>query len=403
MNRHVQTKASVAVCLATILATAAGCATGPRVTQPMRAIWVTRFDYTSADDVTQIIENCAAAGFNTVLFQVRGNGTAFYQSNLEPWADELGGRDPGFDPLELACRQAHARGVELHAYVNVMPAWRGTVPPANPEQLYNQRPEWFWHDQNGQRQALSSFYVSLNPCLPEVREYIVDVFRDLVSRYDVDGLHLDYIRLPNEPPAAPRGSGLDYPRDRRTLALYREETGLSPDDDPEAWSQWRTDQVTQLVAEIHAMLRGTRPDAVLSAAVGSVRERALHHFQDARRWMDDGIIDVVLLMDYTDSPKEFAERIEPWLADEPPVPVVPGLWFGRHKDKSVEEATGAVKRQIEIAREQTGDFCVFAYSSLFDSADRELTGQGETRRRVRQTRREILLPFLDGLAQEAAR
>jgi uncharacterized lipoprotein YddW (UPF0748 family) len=148
------------------------------------------------------------------------------------------------------------------------------------------------------------------------------------------------------------------------------------------------------------MVRRTRPQAVVSAAVGSVRERALRHFQDARQWMDDGIIDVVFLMNYTDSPEEFAGRIDPWLEVQSKAVVVPGLWFGRHRDKSVEEATAAVKEQIEIAVEKTGDFCIFAYSSLFASADdRELATQSARQRSVRQVRRDILLPVLALLAQ----
>jgi uncharacterized lipoprotein YddW (UPF0748 family) len=391
---------------AAVLATV-GCATGPRVIHPMRAIWVTRFDYKTPADVSQIVDNCAAAGFNTILFQVRGNGTAFYDSSYEPWADELGGGDPGFDPLALAIDEAHARGVELHAYVNVIPAWRGTEPPTDPEQLYNKHPDWFWYDAEGNRQPLvhqvggrpRAWYVSVNPCLPEVREYLVDVFEDLVSRYDVDGLHLDYIRFPNEP-VVPGEQIPDYPRDKRTLALYKEATGLTPDEDPETWNQWRTDCVTKLVGQIHKMVRRTRPQAVVSAAVGSVRERALRHFQDARQWMDDGVIDVVFLMNYTDSPEEFAGRIDPWLEVKSKAVVVPGLWFGRHRDKSVEEATAAVKEQIEIAVEKTGDFCVFAYSSLFASADdRELARQSARQRSLRQIRRDILLPVLAQLAQ----
>jgi uncharacterized lipoprotein YddW (UPF0748 family) len=377
------------------------------VIEPMRAIWVTRFEYKTADDVTRIIDNCADAGFNAVLFQVRGNGTVFYPSQIEPWAEQLGYQDPGYDPLALALKQAHGRGVELHAWVNVMPAWRGPDEPGIENQLYFTHPEWFWYDQDGKRQPLQhevgerkrGWYASINPCLPEVREYLVSVFQELVADYEVDGLHMDYIRFPNER-VVPGEEIPDYPRDERTLALYQEETGLAPDDDNEAWNRWRTDQVTKLVADIHAMMRRTRPRAVLSASVESVRERALHHFQDGRRWMDDGILDVAVLMNYTDSPAEFAERIDPWLANEPDVPVVPGLWFGRHPDTSAEQATQAVKEQIQIAREKTGNFCIFAYSSLFDSVDQELARQNEQRKSTRQIRREILLPFLNELASE---
>jgi uncharacterized lipoprotein YddW (UPF0748 family) len=399
VKTHALTRVVLLPAALTTLALSTGCVSGPRVTEPMRAIWVTRFDYETAEDVNRIVDDCADAGFNAILFQVRGNGTAFYESQIEPWAVELGGKHPGFDPLKLACDRAHDRGVELHAYVNVMPAWRGKKPPANPDQLYNKRPEWFWYDQHGNRQKLSSFYVSLNPCLTEVREYIVGVFEEIVAGYDIDGLHLDYIRFPNEHPATPKGSGLDYPRDERTLALYKQATGLTPDEDKAAWNQWRTDQVSQLVADIHDMIAETKPSVVLSAAIGSVRRRALHHFQDGRQWMKDGSIDAVLLMNYTDDPVQFANRIDPWLDPPPTASIVPGLWFGKHKGRTTEEAMVLVQMQIATARVKTDNFCIFAYSSLFDGVDKELTSQSGQARSKRQIRRDVLLPYLQKMAE----
>lgn len=384
--------------LCTSLLALAGCATSPRIREPMRAVWVTRGDYRAPEDVTRIMDNCAALGFNTVLFQVRGNGTAFYKSSFEPWADELGGQDPGWDPLALAIEEAHARQLDLHAWVNVMPAWRGTKPPANPEQLYNKRPQWFWYDQNGERQALSDFYVSLNPCRDDVRLYLVGVFEELARNYSIDGLHLDYIRFPNEPPATPRGSGLDYPYDDETLRAYRLATGKAPQDDKEAWNQWRTQQVTQLVAEIHAMLRRTRPQAPLSAAAGSVRERARAHFQDARAWMDRGIIDVLFLMNYTDDPDEFGRRIDPWLEGEAKAVVVPGAWFGRHPGKTPEDAAAAVRAQLATAVEKTGNLCLFSYGSLFSKGETMDTVGESGAAQTRATRRAVLSAYLRELA-----
>ena len=145
--------------------------------------------------------------------------------------------------------------------------------------------------------------------------------------------------------------------------------------------------------------RRVKPQAALSASVGSVRERALHHFQDGEAWIDKGFIDIVILMNYTDEPKAFAERTAPWLDVDAKAPIVPGLWFGRHKDRPIEEATAAVAEQIRIARAMTGDFCVFAYSSMFDSSDEVLTNQEEEQKSVRRTRREILLPMLRELRQ----
>src|SRR5262247_3479359 len=104
-------------------------------TDEIRAIWVTRFEYQSEADVKAIVANSAALGFNTILFQVRGQADAYYRSSFEPWAERLGGRDPGFDPLEIACRESKRLGISLHAWVNVMPAWRGKVPPADRNQV----------------------------------------------------------------------------------------------------------------------------------------------------------------------------------------------------------------------------------------------------------------------------
>jgi uncharacterized lipoprotein YddW (UPF0748 family) len=117
----------------------------------VRAAWVTRFEYRTENDVRRIVAAAAQAGLDTVLYQVRGNATAFYRSSFEPWAEELGGEDPGFDPLDVACEEAAARGLALHAWVNVMPAWRGSRPPRDERQLVRARPEWMWVDQNGCR------------------------------------------------------------------------------------------------------------------------------------------------------------------------------------------------------------------------------------------------------------
>lgn len=410
-HAHRRTRHGIALWLggAALVLGVTGCAGMRNAPRPLpddvTAIWVTRSDYRTPDDVTRIIQNCADAGFNTVVFQVRGNGTAYYKSHYEPWDKAFDWKDPGWDPLDLAIREAHARGMTLHAWVNVMPAWRGKTPPENPEQLYNKRPEWFWYDQHGQRQALSTFYVSLNPCLPEVRTYLVDVFRDIAARYDIDGLHMDYIRFPNEPPARPRGSDIDYPHDERTLALYREATGKSPADDKDAWNQWRTDCVTQLVADISAMLRSVRRGAQLTASVGSVPRNALSHMQDGQRWLRDGHVDAVFLMNYTPTVEEFTKRIDNWRRTAVPekgdaaggdLPVIPGLSIGSHARKPPPEGARDAAAQIAAAREKTGDVCVFAYSYLFDSADQGdlVSDASEKASNDREIRRAILFPVL---------
>lgn len=364
-----------------------------------RALWATRWDYKTESDVRSIVANAADAGFDTLFFQVRGNASAFYRSSFEPWAEELGGADPGFDPLAIAIEEAHTHGIALHAWVNVVPAWWGGAPPKNPAHVYHQHPEWLWYDQNGARQPLQErFYVSLNPCLPEVRYYIVSVFADLLARYAVDGLHMDYVRYPCEPPVIPSGSGLDYPRDARTVALYEREVGKAPDADKAAWTKWRNDQLTLLVRAIRAMQREVRPNAVLSAAVGPDPE---HHyakyFQDARRWAGDGLVDLFVPMNYTKDNALFGTRLKTWRGVKGAHRLVMGLQI-HDQELAVDRA------RFELALEKCDGYSLFAYSTLFDSAtnDPELTSAAG--RAKRDARREQWLPILraDALAGQSA-
>ena len=126
------------------------------------------------------------ANMNAVIFQVRQGGTAYYESSYEPWGYYAGYQYPGYDPLAVAIEEAHSRGLELHAWFNVFQTsstFSGTPAAENPE--------WVCRDQNGN--SMSS-YRSLSPGLEDVRKYTVNVAMEIVRNYDIDGLHLDYVR-----------------------------------------------------------------------------------------------------------------------------------------------------------------------------------------------------------------
>lgn len=336
----------------------------PAKVWPPRAVWVVRETYESPEQIAELMDRCRDTGFNTVLFQVRGNGTAFYRSQIEPLAYEYRNGDPGFDPLEVACREAHRRGLALHAWLNVLPAWRGGKAPTDARQLYNARPEWFLYDQKGERQPLNpTFYVSLNPCLPAVREYLVSVFVDIAKRYPVDGLHMDYIRFPIE--VSPRGS--DYPHDRQTLELYRKSGGKDPLKEKAAWTRWRTAQVTQLTRQIREATRRARRGIRLTAAcapdIEGARER---YYQDGPAWLRDGLIDAVFVMNYTADNAQFARRQEAWRRAVPGGLVAPGISPGIPGNRSDEVTI----EQLKLADRWGQGFAVFSASSLFSDQPR---------------------------------
>ncbi|MCB9913887.1 MAG: family 10 glycosylhydrolase [Planctomycetes bacterium] len=361
-----------------------GCAAPRAHEAPARLLWVTRWDFRGEADVRRVVADADAAGFEGLLFQVRGNATCFFPSELEPWAEQFDFRSPGYDPLAVALEEAHARGLELHAWMNVTPAWWGPGPPACAEHVVNTHPEWLWYDAAGRPQPYSErFYVSLNPCLPEVRAHVVGVVREVLARYDVDGLHLDYVRFPNELVDGPDGA--DYPRDARTLDLFHAASGATPDAAPRAWDAWRADQVTELVRDVRAAQRELAPRAVLSAAVGPDPEAAARHFQDWRRWIDEGLVDALMPMNYAAAPERYGPRCVAWDDYARDVDVRMGI-----SARAGEPAL--VTRRLRDAEQRYGGWALFGYLSLWDSANDVIDRQTPERSAERAALRAELLP-----------
>ncbi len=360
----------------------------PRHGPFLRGVWVPRWDFKTREDVDRIMENCARMGFDHVLFQVRGAADAFYRSELEPWSEQLGGKDPGFDPLQEAVTRGHALGLKVHAWVNVVPGWRGEKPPSSRRHLFYTHPEWFLVGRDGKRRLLAKgYYVGLNVCLPEVRDYLASVTADIARRYDVDGIHLDYIRF------LERKKGEDFPYDSRTLSLYEKETGLTPHMDPLRWDSWRRDCVNKLVREISAATRKVHPGLVLSAAVIKRLEYAREKlFQDARLWAEKGWVDAFYPMNYVRSDNErFAaycrETVELRRYGAKVLEGI-GAWLhAKHPSTAAE--------QVRIAREEGADgVAIFSYAALFPSA---APAEGLPEPRGMAALRDALLPVIRGI------
>ncbi|MBK8915888.1 MAG: family 10 glycosylhydrolase [Phycisphaerales bacterium] len=323
---------------------------------PTRAVWVARFHYRTPEDVRRIVARCAAEGFNTLLWQVRGDGTVTYPSRIEPWSAQFNHRDPGFDPLALAIEEAHARGLRVEAWFNVLPGWSGSQPPAIAGQLWNARPEWFLTDARGNRQALGDFYVLLNPCLPEVRSHLAALVREIAGNYAIDGIHLDYVRYAWD---GQRDARRRFPRDARTLSLYRAETGRTPDADADAgaWDSWRANQLTRAVIEMREALNRARPGATLTAAVRpDAAEARQDHFQNAAAWLRSGLVDAVMPMAYTSRISVFERQVRSYGAVGRGR-VIPGIGVYLLQP-------AALRAQLAHCAQRGGDWAAFSYESL---------------------------------------
>ncbi len=195
-------------------------------------------------ELVSILDRAHALGFNAVILQVRAAGDALFPSTLEPWSRSLAGTqgtDPGWDPLAFAVEQAHARGLELHAWFN--PFRAGNLSDSltrSPLHFANRRPDL------ARRYCTQLWF---DPGEGEVREHALAVIADVVRRYDVDAVHLDDYFYPYPDS---RCAGLPFP-DSAAYARHRATGGTLGRDD------WRRDNVNRFVESLRPLVHGIRP------------------------------------------------------------------------------------------------------------------------------------------------
>ena len=359
-----------------------------------RALWVNRFEYNSPADIAEIAARAALGNFNIIYFQVRGQGDAYYRSDLEPCAirlcGSLGNGYPPFDPLAVALREAHARGIQLHAWLNALPGWASPRArnaafcgllvesrPGFPRHMLLAHPEWVMTARDGTpmdcytSQEVEYAYVS--PGIPAVRTHLARVAADVVRRYPVDGVHLDRIRYP----------GPQWSYDAPTLDGFRARYGRSPHvgPDPE-WAAFRRRQLDAMVKAVFDSVVDVRPEVAVSAAVWPIHDRTAfgwpsssgvgQFFQDARAWATGGYVDVVAPMAYFTINEVYCSyqlpngRTNPdWacLLDEHRAALGPTraqLYIGIWADYGGDE----VARQVRLGRAKGAHgFAVYSYSA----------------------------------------
>jgi len=290
-----------------------------------------------------MVERASRAGFNTLLVQVRGRGDAYYESRWEPSPASVLDQDLSFDPLALVIREAHLRGIGVHAWVNAHLVGGVGSLPTDPMHLVSARPDLLavprelardLYDLDPQvprfSEALLEYArqnpdriegVYTSPAHPEVKEHLYSVWMDLVESYELDGLHFDYIRYPNDDFDYSRGALERFrnwviPRVSPTRLGELEAAANSDpltyaDSLPGPWEEFRRAQITELVERIYYGVKKRRPDLTVSAAVFPNFDDAFRfRFQDWKGWLEAGILDAVAPMAYTPENDTFEAQIQ---------------------------------------------------------------------------------------------
>ncbi len=263
-------------------------------------------------EYVRILDNAVKRNLNAVFVQVRPASDAIYQSPYEPWSQWLTGTpggDPGWEPLPFLIAEAHKRGLEFHAWFNPYRAADkddlAKLPENHPARLH---PEWVVRHEGK---------VYYNPGLPEVRSYTVKVIKDVVQRYDIDGVHFDDYFYPYP------GKGTKF-ADAEAFTKYGKGMSLA---------DWRRDNVDKLVAQVGKAVHAAKPyvkfgispfgiwrnksdDPSGSDTKGLSAYDAI--YSDARAWIKAGSVDYVMPQLYW--PRGFAAadyaKLVPWWADQ---------------------------------------------------------------------------------------
>jgi uncharacterized lipoprotein YddW (UPF0748 family) len=307
----------------------------------VRAMWVQRSTLTSPATILAAVRTAKDADFNALIVQVRGRGDAYYNSRYEPRPAALSTQPAAFDPLELVLTAGHHAGLKVHAWANVNlisdaapPAARGHLVYSHPEWLMVPRPLALdligMNPHNPDYVKRLSEYTKarsdrveglfLSPVHDGAVDHVTKVIGDIAARYPVDGIHLDYIRFPND----------EFDYSEATLDEFRSEINarLSGAERreysargrgrplfytemfPQRWQEFRRARLTTLLTKIRTTVKSRRPRALLSAAVfPDATEATARRFQEWGRWLEEGLIDAICPMAYTADTAVFRAQI----------------------------------------------------------------------------------------------
>ncbi len=315
-------------------------------------------------NIQEVFDNCAELGINTVYVHVRSHSDSYYKSELFPWSKYVTGtpgEDPGFDPLEIMLNEAHSRDLSFHAWINPLRAC-GTSQlssyagyPVYSLAMAEGTAGKYAVDVNG------TYY--LNPAYEEVTQLIAAGAAEIVSNYDVDGLHIDDYFYPTT----------DASFDSSAFSS----SGYS------SLSDFRFANCDRMVSELYSAVKAANPTALFSVSVqGRIDNNYTQLYADVRKWCTNaGYLDVIIPQIYygfENSTAPYQETLDEWekLASAGGIPLIAGLsvskvgaedkWAGGGRNEWIDNHD-IIMRQTSAAKKcgSYGGIALYSYRSIF--------------------------------------
>jgi len=290
----------------------------------VKGVWITCFSEKkvlySKKSAFELIKFCKKFKIDEIYIQLYRGGKSYYDTkinNRASYEDMLKTADA--DTIDVILKEAKRCNIKIFAWINVLSIGRtknvdiftklgkGILTkdqylrsPMRTEDI-NESDKYYLRDEQ----------LFLEPGDQRVSEYMVSIIDEIMTRYpDLSGAHLDYVRYPYPVPFIPRSSfnkfGLTYGYGDENIKRFKEKTGLDPlsmandNENSLIWDNWKRDQITNLVDKLTKAIKNKFPKMLVSCAVISSAETAFSvAFQDWPGWLENGIVDYVILMNYT--------------------------------------------------------------------------------------------------------
>lgn len=264
-------------------------------------------------ELCDILDQLKRANINVVILQTRVRGSVIYPSDIEPWDQAITGRSgiaPNYDPLQFAIEECHKRGIELHAWLVSIPLGTSQRQKAYGNKSITRHHASLCKTVGGE--------VFMQPGMPGTADYIAELCREIVTRYDVDGISLDYIRYPE---SQYRFNDESLYKSQRT--------------DEQTLSEWRRANITRIVRRVHDVVKPIKPWVRLSSSpIGKYRDLNRYSsrgwncfdavYQDPQAWLRDNIQDMLFPMMYFQG-NHFYPFLFDWAENNYGHPVAAGL------------------------------------------------------------------------------
>ena len=313
----------------------------------------------SRQEIMKLIDLAEKTRIKLLFIQIYQGNRAWFPSSLADSAPyEACLKSVSEDPFELLIRQAHLRGIEVHAWVNILSLGRNN----NSKMLKKYGVDILTRnlkDKNSLEDYKIDNQYFLEPGDLRVRREVTGIVEEIIRTYpDLDGIQFDYLRYPDKNPA--------YGFTKMNTGRFKEATGVDIiDEESQAWKEWKRDQVTETLKQLVKRTRELRKDIQISVTGCMPYQRAYYEaFQDWPSWLNSHLIDFVTIMDYSPDYQEFSRwisAIKGKVIDFGKVNIGIGAYKLGHSPKEFEQ-------ELRFCEKSGGGVCViFHYGSLLDN------------------------------------